>query len=267
MGEQKVADAMADEAMHSRWLWPLLWGMIAASLWAQWLGPGAAAELRSEDGSSLVLALQLLPLGAGLIALIWRHPAALLALFPVSFLPGLALLPQAEWVALSSVGASLSSLATFGLYLLVAASVPRQRWLEPQRQSRDVEGESGDLQARAFRRFVILRFGAVGVLFGVITYALFFAPHIQQLFAGLETDEAIRTQHVFAVITLYFSWMITVYIAAVLPSLNWEYRRRRSAISQVERRLLREPKRLRRRVVMWLGCLLLVAGLASLFLW
>ncbi len=266
MDEGEGTNSGGEQLAQSRRLWLFLWTVIAASLWAQWLGPGAAAELQSEDGSALVLALQILPLATGVVAAMWRHPAALLALFPISFLPGLALLPQAEWQALSSLGAVLSSLATFGLYLLVSASVPADTSPSSDRDQRAIEGASKDRHGDAFRRFVVLRFGAVAVLFAIITYALFFSPDLQQAFAALETEKAARTQHVFAVVTMYFAWMIAVYVAAVLPSLNWEFRRRRSAIPPKQRALLDAPKPLKRRVAIWLVSLLVVVFLSVFFL-
>ena len=251
-GEGKTGDADRDQL-----LWVVLYGLIALSLWAQWLGPGLVAELRSEDGSDLALLCQFLPIAAIGVGALWHHPAGRLALVPISFLPGLALLPGAEWEALGSPVSLLLVLATLLLYLFVAASRPDEM---PDRAGavRDIDGENDDRQAAHFRRFVATRFGVAAVLFGVITYGLFFDLGIQRSFAALDGETERRTQQVITAVSTYFGWMIAVYTAAVLPALNWEHHRRRSPVPEKQIRLLADSRRLGRRVVVWLGCLLIM---------
>ena len=263
--KQQRAEDLAPR-QGGRRLWSVLFVVVAISLWAQWLGAGALAEIQSEDGSSMVLALQLLPLAAMAVALMWHHSAARLALVPVSFLPGLALLADAEWAALSSPWALSFAVATFALYLVVAASRPTDEPVQSFLRRSASADYFKDGQAHFFRRFVALRFAVMGFLFVLITYALFFDPSTQQALASLEGEKAAVTQHVFMVILLYFGWVIAVYMGAILPALNWEYRRRRSALPTAQRQLLAQPARLGRRVFFWLMSLLIVVFLTFWFL-
>lgn len=248
VGDEEAAFGKA----RRRRLWMVLFAAVATSLWVQWLGPGVWAELRSADGSEAVLALQMMPVLVGVLALVWRHPAAVLVLYPVSFLPGLAMLPEAEWEALARPGALTLSLATFGLYLIVAAVAPRRRPTQAVARRSLGAGGDPDGHADAFRRFVVTRFVATAALFAVITYALFFAPSTAEALAAIDGEQARRTQHVFTVIAMYFGWMIAVYVGAILPMMNWEHHRRSSALPGGQRQLLRDPQRLARRVFIWL---------------
>ena len=247
----------AASAERSRRLWTFLFLLIAASLWIQWLGPGALAEIRSEDGSETVLALQLLPLAAAAIAVLWDHPAWRLTLFPISFAPGLAMLADAEWEALLGPGALILGLATLALYLIVAAARPPEAsYRTTRRRPSRARGER-DGYALAYRRFVLVRLLIVGGLFALITYALFWDPATLDALASAQGEEAQGMQHLFAVVVMYFAWMVAVYIAAVLPSLNWEYHRRRPAMPAGQEQLLADQSRLRRRVWTWLAVLLM----------
>ncbi len=260
MAKEETAESARDEeaafgrARRLR-LWSILFVVVAVSLWIQWLGPGILAEARSEDGSEFVAALHSLPFFAVAVGVIWRHPAILLGLVPVSFLPGLAMLPDAELEALASPGALIVSLATFALYLVVAAGAPDWRAVRGEVRG-DIDGRGRkDGHADIFRRFVILRFSAMGLLFAAISYALFFDPATSEALASLDDESAMRTQHVFTVVAMYFAWMIAVYIGAILPALNWEHHRRGSGMSADLKRLIARPDRLVRRVLLWLGCL------------
>lgn len=265
IGEEQREEAATAQAGDRR-LWAVLFAFIAISLWTQWLGAGALAELRSEDGSSAVLALQILPLMAMGIALMWRHEAARLALVPVSFLPGLAMMADAEWAALTSPGSLTLSVATFAVYLVVAASRPRAHETGPVLRRPSAPGSENDGQADFFRRFVVVRFAVMGILFVLVTYGLFFDESTKQALAALDGDTAAATQHVFMVISMYFAWIIAVYMGAILPALNWEYHRRRSAMPAGHRRLLADSQRLGRRVFLWLTGLLIVVSLSVWFL-
>lgn len=229
--------------------WYFLFILLAASLWAQWLGLGAWTEIQSEDGSAAILALHLLPLGTAAVAVMWNHPAPRLVIFPVSFLPGLALLAEAEWASLAEGGSVLLALVTFGLYLVVAAGRPGVETLEAL-PSRRLEPEVVDGYAWRFKRFVTIRMTVMAVLFLVITYALFFDPAITATLSEIEVGE--QTHHVFMVVLLYFSWMIVVYMGAILPILNWEHDRRQPAIPRRQRELMANPGRLGRRIVFWI---------------
>ena len=271
MDNEEKTDQMRDEEAafgRSRRLriWSIIYVAVAVSLWAQWLAPGVLAEVRSEDGSEAALALQSLPFFAAALGVLWRHRAILLGLVPVSFLPGLAVMSDVELTSLATPGSLLLGLATFALYLVVAAQVPD--W-KPEPTARDggwcADG-LGDEYGEIFRRFVVARFVAMGLIFAVITYALFFDAGTAAALAALEGDRAIDNHHTFMVVLVYFAWTIAVYVGAVLPVLNWEHHRRRSGMPAGQRRLLNEPRRLVRRVFFWLAGLFVVTSLSMIYL-
>lgn len=268
--EHRVSAAYEQAARAERGprVWMFLFFLVAASLWGQWLGPAAMAELRSEDGSETVLALQLLPLAVGLAAAMWRHPIGRLVVFPVSFLPGLALLPGAEWEALASPWSLMLALATFGLYLIVSAARPPEATYETPRPTKSLEDEpiGGDGLTRSYRRFLIGRVVALTFIFGVITYALFGSTTVTEALNSVPGEQARKIQHSFTAVVMYFTWMIAAYVGIILPSLNWEYDRRRSILPERQRRLLNEPRRLQRRIWIWLAILMAVTTSTVYFL-
>lgn len=242
--------------------WMFLFFVVAISLWLQWLGPGALAEVRSEDGSESVLALQLLPLAALVLAAMWNHSIGRLTLFPISFIPGLVMLPDAELEALTTPGSLLLALSTLALYLVISAARPPEASYGVPRRRPAQAGEGGDGYSRSFRRFVGVRMAVMGALFAVITFALFWDPSVAEALAAVDGEAGRKTQHAFVAVVMYFAWMVAVYMGALLPSLNWEYHRRRPPLKKES---LARPGRLRRRVWIWLA--LLMTMTTSTFLW
>lgn len=256
--EEQVEEAtyrQAAQAERSRRQWLFLFVLVAISLWLQWLGPGAMAEMRSEDGSESVLALHLLPLVALALALFWRHPAGRLTLFPVCFIPGLAMLPDIERAALMSPPSLILGLATALLYLVVAAARPPEVTYGTPRQRVAKAAKIADSWAPAFRRFVVTRAVVMSLIFGLITYGLFWDPAVAQTLAAVDGELGPRTQHSFVAVVMYFAWMVATYIGAVLPALNWEYhRRRRLTLAQV----VGGRQKVRRHLWIWLAALMVV---------
>ena len=253
-GQEADAGEELFQAERDNQLWFLLFVLLAGSLWAQWLGTGAWIEIQSEDGSAAILALQLLPLAIAAVAVTWNHPAPRLVLFPISFLPGMALLTEAEWASMGEPLAMVLSAATFGLYLIVAASRPRTVNLMtlPRRTVESREAESAD----EFRWFVQQRVVVMALVGLAISYGLFFDPHIAaQIDAAGEQGP---TQHAFMAVLLYFGWMIAVYMGAILPVLNWEHDRRQPVLPLRQRRLMEATQSLRRRVIFWVGLIVMV---------
>ena len=255
--DDHTEDEAANWGLFSRRLWSGACAVITVGLWLQWLAPGLVAELQSEDGSELIVAAQLLPLATALPAVLWHHPAGRLALFPLSFLPGLALLPRAEWEALSSPGSLVLAGVTFAVYLAVAAARPSDLPDRPGADYRDSPLNS-DTGRGAFSWFLLTRFGVVGAVFVVVTYALFFDPAVAGALEEIEDDTARRTHHLFMAVTAYLSWMAVMYVGAVLPSVNWEHHRQSGVLSPRQRQLLRRPARLGRRVLGWLAAAVVV---------
>lgn len=233
-----------------RRIWTVIVWAVAGSLWVQWLGPGAWAEFHSEDGSAAILMLQVLPLIAVAVATTRQHVAWRLALVPMSFLPGLAMLPEAEWEALTTPLSLGLSLATFALYLVVAARGPR-RLPEGQRMSRRAKGGLPDRFAESFRRFVALRCAVMAALFALITYGLFFAPSTREALSMARDSGASRLQHLFAVVLMYFAWLVAVYVGALSPAMNWEHDRRGTGVPPGQWELLSQARRLKYRVATW----------------
>ncbi len=244
------------EVERDQKVWFVLFVMLSVALWAQWLGGGAAREVISEDGSGAVLALSLLPLGAAVLALVWRHPALELVVVPLSFVPGLIFLPEAEWARLGEPFALMASGLLFGMYLVVAAGrPPASELVGLPRRALEEELERSDQRSEAFRAFVMVRMVAMAAVFCVITYALFFSVPIQEHFEALEEGQV---QHVFTTVLLYFGWSIVAYMGAVLPALNWEHDRRQSVLTRRERQLLASGPRLARRVALEVGAVVVV---------
>lgn len=267
--QQRRPDSARPESEESsgprRWsrrLWPLLFGVIGFGLWIQLLAPGALAESRSADGSQFVVFVHCLPLVALGVGLLWRHVAGRLTVVPLSFVPGLAMLPRAELAALTSTWSLVLAIGTLALYLVVAASRPAGPSGAGKETGQPVIQPSADRHAGAYRWFVATRFGAVAVVFCVVTWALFFAPSIQEALAALEGEDATRSQHLFTAVVVYLVWMVVAYVGAVLPALNWEYYRRRSGLPDSHRALLEAPGRLGRRIVAWLAVSMVVTLLA-----
>ncbi len=262
MSEEATEVARRDEEKvfgpdRRRRMWAFVVWAIVISLWVQWLGAGAWAELQSEDGSVVVLMLQGLPLVAVAVATNWDHLAGRMALVPMSFLPGLAMLAQAEWEVLWAPMPVGLSMATFALYLLVAARGPAGAD-DGSREGRRAQGGLPDGFAANFRQFLTVRFVVMALLFTVITYGLFFAPATQEALGGIGDSEASRLQHVFAVVLIYFAWLVTVYVGALLPALNWEHDRRRLGVPASQLELLGDAQRLGRRVGGWVVALSVV---------
>lgn len=253
----------ADRRWQRR-LWPAVYLVVGAGLWIQLLAPGALAESRSADGSQTILAVQCLPLVALGVGLLWRHVAGRLTIVPLSFIPGLALLPEAELAALTTPWSLGLAVATLALYLVVSAGRPAQMPRELKRPGQGVDQPSSDGHARAFRRFVVVRFAVVGAIFGVVTWAVFVAPGVQEALAGLEGEGATRSQHLFVAVVAYLGWMVAVYVGAMLPALNWEHHRRRSGVPDSQQALLEKPSRLGRRIMGWL---VVLTGVTFVWLW
>ena len=261
--ERSTADIEAGAVLSRRWqrrLWLLLFVIVTVGLWVQLLGMGTAAELQSEDGTGIAVTLYLIPLIAAMIAVVWRHPAGRLALYPVSFLPGLAWLPDAEWQSLASAGSLVPAAATLAVYFVVAASRPSEMPARIEQGRRDSRGDSSDDHALRYRRFVVSRFSVMALIFVVITYALFVDAGIQESLATLQDQTASKTQQLFSAAAVYLGWLVVVYVGAVVPALNWEYHRRRSPLSSGVRRLIEEPNRLVRRIVLWLCGLMAITA-------
>lgn len=243
--------------------WAVLLLIIAAGLWAQLLGAGVWAEVQSEDGSALILALQLLPLLMAVAAVWVHHRVVRLFVFPMSLVPGMALMAEAEWAAAGEPISLMVKGALFGLYLVVAAGRPVTKDLIalPRRPVGQVEGKI--FEDRRFRRFMVWRVLASAVIFGVITYALFVDPEISAAMSTVETRDGRASHQAFVVVLMYFGWTIAIYMGTVLPVLNWEYQRYQPGVPRSLGRLLRRPGYLMLRITLWMAGLIvaIVGGL------
>ncbi|WP_146618190.1 hypothetical protein [Lujinxingia litoralis] len=227
----------------------LKWALLAflmLNLWAQWLGAGLFAELRSADGSGLRILAMMVPLVVGVVGLVHAHPALRLLIFPVSFLPGMALLAEREWEAMSEPVALLMAVASFVLYLIVAAISGEEGEL-PAQQPADVH--PGDGRAGDYRFFVRSRVLAVSAVLAAILGALYVSPAIKTSLVAQAAERA-PLHLTFMAVVMLFAWVVMAYISAVLPALNWEYDRRQPVFSQSLARLMSSPRTLARRV-MW----------------
>lgn len=237
--------------------WVLLFLILAAGLWAQMLGAGAWAEMQSEDGSAAVLAAQLLPLLMGGLAVSAHQRWLRLFVFPVSFLPGMVLMTEAERTVGSEPVALLVKGVLFGLYLVVAAGRPATKDVvaTPRRVIDEAPWFGGD---RGFRRFVRARICGAVLVFAVISFALFMDRELVAAMGAVDSLDDRASHHAFSAVLVYFGWAITLYMGTILPILNWEYDRHQGPMPASLERLLRRPGRLRFRIMLWLAALIVV---------
>ncbi|RDV38686.1 hypothetical protein DV096_07715 [Bradymonadaceae bacterium TMQ3] len=225
----------------------MLLAFLALTLWGQWLGTGLAAEVLSADGSGLRVIALLTPLFFGALAIARANPALRLMVFPVSFLPAMALLTEREWAAMAEPVALLASAATFVSYLVVAAIGDDLRETPGQMPT---EVHATDSLASRYRVFVRTRALVVIGVLAVLVWMIFVDPNIGRTLVEKAGERA--TLHLtFISVVMLFAWVVMAYMAAVLPSLNWEYERRQPVLTRGQSRLLESPGVLKRRVVGW----------------
>ncbi|TXD38344.1 hypothetical protein FRC98_05470 [Lujinxingia vulgaris] len=230
-------------------LWrALLLAFLALTLWGQWLGAGLAAEVLSADGSGLRVLAMLTPLFFGALAIARPNPALRLMVFPVSFLPAMALLTEREWAAMAEPGALLASAATFVSYLVVAAVGDEPRESAGQQLT---EVHTTDSLAPRYRFFVRSRAAVVAGVLAVLIWMLFVDPEVGRTLVERHGERA-SLHLTFMSVCMLFAWVVMAYMAAVLPALNWEYERRQPVLTRAQLRLIDTPKLLKRRVAGWL---------------
>lgn len=242
-------------------MWLVLFVLITGALWVHWLGGGVIAEVSDQESSGALMALYLIPLAVATMAVVWRQRGLSLLAVPLSFLPGLWVLPEPAWERLGEPLALGIAGALFGLYLLVAAGRPDTESLVGlKRRSLEEALERSDRYSEEFRRFVFLRMVALGGIFAAITYGLFVDPAAAEAFDSLGAFSA--DQRVFTAVLLYFAWSIALYMGAILPALNWEHDRRQPVISERLRSRMNSPARLVRQVALWIGAATVLIVLA-----
>ena len=235
----------------------MLLAFLALTLWGQWLGAGLVAEVLSADGSGLRVIAMLTPLFFGALAGVRANPALRLMVFPVSFLPAMALLTEREWAAMAEPMTLLASAATFLSYLVVAAIGDDLNETPGQKPT---EVHATDSLASRYRVFVRTRSAVVLGVLTVLVWMLFVDPQISRTLVERAGDRA--TLHLtFMTVLMLFAWVVMAYMAAVLPALNWEYERRQPVLTRGQLRLLESPGALKRRVVGWVAAAAMVIAL------
>ncbi len=266
-GLERDAEVAFGATRHRR-RWFVLYVVVTLSLWMQWFGLGVLSEVRSDDGSEAALAAYLLPLAMMVVGALWKHPAGRLALVPSSCLPGLAMLAPPEWEALSEPVPLVIGAVTLALYWVVALKRPSPRREEVQRGLREEEvAQVTGAEARrerAFGRFVIRRVALVAGLGGLLVYGMLWSPQVTDALATAASEQGRIRQETLVAVTMSFSWMVVVYMALILPTLNWDRVRLQPPAGQRLLALLRQPEGLKRRVAIWL--ILLCVGTAALIL-
>ncbi len=223
-----MTEALRDEeeAIHSfEWgrYGALIVGVLGASLWLQLGVPGLAAEIRFPSPRPWMLILYILPLVALSFAVINRHTALTLLVFPVSLLPAVVGLPEVEramlrdWLAVLRIG------GTVAVYLAVASA-----WLA----SKDASDESAPVgteyeHGRHYRRYVFSRLVPMLLVLVVPLYAVLFDPvivsTIEQNHPG--SEDVAQT---FLSLLIFFFWAVVAYTHFLVPALNLEYDRRKT---------------------------------------
>lgn len=215
-----------DELTRSDWratsFGPVVAVVLGLSLWVQ-LASFAFGDQAGPGGTPLRLLAFVLPLfalGAG----VWfRSAAALLALFPMSLVPPLLIVPEGLGASFGDPASAATVCASMALYLALVSS-----WLtgaefegEPS-----VDGEARDRRAAHYRRAIYPRILPLVLWWAVPTYAIFWDGAVVGTIAR-NFGEGAPVAQLFLSMVIFFAWCVVAYMYFIVPSLNLEYDRRR----------------------------------------
>jgi len=215
------AGGLAEEAS----LWRAATAVLGISLWAQLFWYPLAAEFLADQTGGVFVLLYLMPAVVLVTAMFVRHGAAYLFAFPTSMLPGLAILPEQDAVALMEFERAVFAAGTLVAYAVAAAVATRLRDREPTETdpldelvSRRIDG--------IYRHYVTVRLVILVVLFGILVGSGVFDPEIRGTIATHHEGGRVAAQ-MFVTVFGWFVWCVLAYAMFFLPVANIEYDVRR----------------------------------------
>ena len=221
---------------------------LGISLWAQLFWSALSVEFAAPSPSTIYLAAYTVPLLVGLAASIADRPLGPLFVFPVSCLPGLAMMPSpdmatlAEPLRLGMVGLTLAG------YLALGAWSSRRL-----RTDADVDERLGD-EARQveglYRGFWWIRGLFVVGLLGAFLWGVLVDPALGDTIRQTYGDR-VDTARTFLLIFGFFLWTVLVYAFFYRPLANLEYDVRRLRERTSPDGLDRWP--VQRRMIAWVA--------------
>lgn len=247
-------------ALRSSKLWGVATLLLGVGVWVQLFGAGAWTEIQLDQGRLHAVIAYLLPLfilGVG----VWsRMSLLLLMILPVSLLPGLAMLPQAEHMVLSDGLSMIRVAASLGLYLAIASA-----GAELDRRHDEVVLLKDTGKAFNHQRFVLIRITLLLILLVVPSYGIFQDPDIAQALTQYYKDgpDAARA---FLSLVHFFCWSVVAYMMVLLPALNIEYEQRSLGRLLIEQAKGLSKEAIARRTLLTLGACGLLFALGAL-LW
>lgn len=198
--------------------------VVGLALWAQLILQGLATEVGLDQPSPVLLAAYVAP-PIILIAGTYLHSLpVLLIVAPLSLLPAVALLPEAEKSIFFTPWSMGRIAATLALYLALASA-----WATSSRLARPLgraEVSTDDTTVLAYRNHILGRVAPFLLLWLVPTYAIYFDPAVAGTFLQSFGPDATVAQ-VFVSTVLFLLWAILAYTSFIVPALNLEYDRRR----------------------------------------
>lgn len=203
-------------------LGPVVAVVLGISLWVQ-LASFAFQEQLGPEGTPPRIIAFVLPFAA-LVGGIWfRNAVALLALFPMSLVPPLLLVPEGVGPGFTDPASAATICASMALYLSLVSA-----WLTgAEFDSHPVtDGEVEDRRAAEYRRAVYPRILPLVLWWAVPTYAIFWDGAVVGTIVGNFGDGAAIAQ-LFLSMLLFFGWCVVAYMYFIVPALNLEYDRRR----------------------------------------
>lgn len=212
-------------------------GVLGVSMWLQLGLPGLMVEFRFPEPRPWMLLLYVIPLIALYAAVVTRHAALALLVFPISLLPAIAGLPEADQ-ALVHGGLAMARIGgTVAVYLAVASA-----WIA----SIDTRDESAPVgtehqNGRHYRRYVFSRLVAMLLVLLVPLYAVLFDPVIVSTIEQNHPNSEGVAQN-FLSLLVFFFWAVVAYTHFLVPALNLEYDRRKTRAKIRELRRGEDPR-------------------------
>lgn len=224
--------------------WSVAVALVGLSLWAQCFWSPLSTRLQAGAAEPW----RVLPLVAPLLALagsvLWRKAWLRLFAVPVSFVPGLLMVSAAEFRD-DGQFAILRVAGTFAVYTVFAGlSLRRDRerrdWMNLEENGRGSEESETDHErgterpAGMYPFYVETRVAWMVGLFVVLMWGLFGSGATDAVIAE-NFSEHPQEARMFLTVLMTFVWSVAVYLGALRPVSNLEYRIRRRKRSLKER--------------------------------
>lgn len=206
-------------------VWRAATAVLGVSLWAQLFWYPLATEFLAQRTSPLFVALYVAPAVALVTTLFLRSKAGYLFAFPTSMLPGLAVLPEQDAVALLEFGRAMFAAGTFVAYAVAAAVAAHRRDIEATDTEPLAETASQRIEG-VYRYYFAVRLVILVVLFGILIGSAVFDPGIRRAIATHHQEGRVAAQ-IFLTVFGFFVWCVIAYAMFFLPAANIEYDIRR----------------------------------------